>query len=155
MLNCTNFKYWKENVMIVLECMNINLALKMEQPLTFESDNSTKDKKAYEKWEYSNRLSLMIMRRAILETFRSTMSQDTTAREFLNDLEKRFAKNEKAETSTLLANLVSMMYKVKGNIREYILDMSNIASKLKVLKLELSEDLLVHLVLISFPAQFS
>ena len=33
--------------------------------------------------------------------------------------------------------------------------MSNIASKLKALKLELSDDVLVHLVLLSLPAQFS
>ena len=33
--------------------------------------------------------------------------------------------------------------------------MSNIASKLKALKLELSKDLLVHLVLLSLPAQFN
>ncbi|KAI3455051.1 hypothetical protein Pfo_011714 [Paulownia fortunei] len=33
--------------------------------------------------------------------------------------------------------------------------MSNLASKLKTLKLELYEDLLVHLVLISLPAQYS
>lgn len=35
------------------------------------------------------------------------------------------------------------------------MEMSHLASKLKALKLELSEDLLVHLVLISLPAQFS
>ena len=33
--------------------------------------------------------------------------------------------------------------------------MSNIASKLKALKLELFDDVLVHLVLLSLPAQFS
>jgi hypothetical protein len=32
--------------------------------------------------------------------------------------------------------------------------MSNIVSKLKALKLELSEDLLIHLVLLSLPSQF-
>ena len=92
----------------------------------------------------------MIMRRAILETFRGTMSK-----EFLNELEKRFAKNEKAKTDTLLTILVSMMYKAKGNIREYILKMSHITSKLKTFKLKLSDNLLVHLVLISLPAQCS
>ena len=141
--------------MIVLGCMDLDLALRTEQPPTFESNSLTEDKKAYEKWERSNRLNLMIMRHTIPETFRSTMFEETTARDFLNDVEKRFAKNEKAETSTLLANLVSMRYKAKGNIREYILELSNIASKLKALKLELSEDLLVHLVLISLPAQFN
>ena len=35
------------------------------------------------------------------------------------------------------------------------MEMSHLASKLKALKLELSEGLLVHLVLISLPAQFS
>ena len=35
------------------------------------------------------------------------------------------------------------------------MEMSHITSKLKVLKLELLEDLLVHLVLISLPNQFS
>ena len=35
------------------------------------------------------------------------------------------------------------------------MQMSHIASKLKALKLELSEDFLVHLILISLPAHFS
>jgi len=61
-------------------------------------------------------------------------------------------KSDKAETSTLLQNF-SMKYQDKGNVREYTMRMSNIASKLRVLKLELSEDLLIHLVLISLPSQ--
>ena len=48
-----------------------------------------------------------------------------------------------------------MKYKGQGNIMEYIMHMLNIASKLKALNLELSDDLLVHLVLLSLPAQFS
>jgi len=47
-----------------------------------------------------------------------------------------------------------MKYKGKGNMKEYIMEMSNLALKLKSLKLELGEDLLVHLVLISLPAHF-
>ena len=39
-----------------------------------------------------------------------------------------------------------MKFKGKENIREYIMEMSHIASKLKVLTLELSEDLLVCLL---------
>ena len=48
-----------------------------------------------------------------------------------------------------------MRYKSKGNIRKYIIEMSNLAAKLKSLKLELSEDILMYLVLISLLAQFS
>ncbi|RDX85834.1 hypothetical protein CR513_32914, partial [Mucuna pruriens] len=56
-------------------------------------------------------------------------------------LESRY----KEVMSNLLNKPIPMKYKGKGNIREYIMD---------ILKLELNEDLLVHLVLISFPTYF-
>ncbi|RVW20958.1 Retrovirus-related Pol polyprotein from transposon TNT 1-94 [Vitis vinifera] len=98
----------------------------------------------------------MIMKRGIPEAFRGAVTDEVTnASDFLAEIQKRFAKNDKAKTSTLLASLISMKYKGKGNVREYIMEMSHLASKLKALKLELSDDLLVHLVLISLPAQFN
>ena len=141
--------------MIVLGCMDLDLALRIERPSILTDESFFEAKRDLEKWDRSNRMSLMIMKCSIPETFRGAMSEEDSAKKFLEDIEKRFAKNEKAETSTLLANLVSLRYKGKGNIREYIMEMSNLASKLKALKLELSEDLLVHLVLISLPAQYS
>ncbi|KAL5569429.1 hypothetical protein UlMin_026004 [Ulmus minor] len=128
MLNGTNFKDWKENMMILLGCMDIDLALRMPKP-----DELNEEK-----------------------AFRGVVTDEVTnASNFLTEIQKRFAKNDKAETSTLLASLISIKYKGKGNVREYIMEMSHLASKLKALKLELSDDLLVHLVLISLPAQFN
>ena len=54
-----------------------------------------------------------------------------------------------------MANLILKRYKGKGNIRAYIMEISHLALKLKALKLELSEDLLMHLVLIYLPTQFN
>ena len=71
---------------------------------------------------------------------------------FLKKLKSILSKNDKAETSTLLSNLISMKFKGKTSIRKYILEMSNITLKVKALKLVLSEDLLMNLVLISPPA---
>ena len=48
-----------------------------------------------------------------------------------------------------------MRIKGKGNIRKYIMEMSNLVTRLRTLKLELSDDILVHLVLIFLPTQFS
>ena len=54
----------------------------------------------------------MIIKKAILEAFRGTISETIKiAKEFLEEIKNRFAKNEKSETSTLLANLISMRYK--------------------------------------------
>ncbi|RDX83656.1 hypothetical protein CR513_35401, partial [Mucuna pruriens] len=85
--------------------------------------------------------------------FRSVLgsiSKSQSAIKFLEEIEQFFVKNEKAEMSNLLAKL----YKGKGNIRKYIMEMSNLTTKLKSLKLELGEDLIVHLVLISLPTHF-
>ncbi|XP_047309684.1 uncharacterized protein LOC124913107 [Impatiens glandulifera] len=140
--------------MIVLGCMDLDIALRVARPPSLTASSTLDDKRELEKWERSNRVSLMIMKRAIPEAFRGNLSEDNDAKAFLDALEKRFEKNEKAETSTLLAKLVSLKYNGKGNIREYIMEMSHLASRLKDLKLELSEELLVHLVLISLPSQF-
>ncbi|KAL2516950.1 hypothetical protein Adt_13197 [Abeliophyllum distichum] len=156
MLNGSNFKDWKENVLIVLGCMDLDLALRIEKPTSLTDASSPDDRRNFEKWECSNRMSLMIIKRGIPEAFRGAVSEEVTnAKEFLAEIEKRFTKNDKAETSTLLQSLISVKYKSKGNIREYIMQMSHTASKLKALKLDLSDDLLVHLVLISLPAHFS
>ena len=96
----------------------------------------------------------MIIKRSIPEMIRGSVAESESAKGFLETVEKFFAKNDKVETSSVLSKLVSMSYKGKGNIREYILEMSNLASKLKALKLELPEDLIVHLVLISLPPHF-
>jgi len=90
----------------------------------------------------------------IPEAFRDFITEDSNPKKFLEDIEQFFSKNEKVEISNLLRKLVSMRYKGKGNIREYIMEMFHLTSKLKVLKLELSKDLLVHFILISLPAHF-
>ena len=97
----------------------------------------------------------MIMKHSIPEAIRGAIPEETQAKAFLDQIANRFAANEKVETSTILSKLVSMRYKGKENIRKYIMEMSNLVTRLKALKLELSEDILVHLVLISLPTQFS
>ncbi|XP_060969027.1 uncharacterized protein LOC133036502 [Cannabis sativa] len=136
--------------------MDLDLALRMDRPAPLMDTSTSEQRRIFEKWDRSNNMSLMIIKRDIPEAFRGAVSEEVTdATTFLAEIEKRFAKSDKAETSTLLKKLISMKFKGKENIREYIMEMSHLASKLKALKLELSDDLLVHLVLISLPPQFS
>ena len=100
-------------------------------------------------------MSLMIMKHSILEAIRGAIPEETRAKTFLDQIANRFTANEKVETNTILSKLVSMRYKGKENIMEYILEMSNLVTRLKTLKLEFSEDILVPLVLISLLTQFS
>ena len=103
MLNETNFKNWKENIEIVLGCMDLDFALRIEQPFSLTDVSSPNDRKNFEKWDRSKRISLMIIKRGILEAFKGAVSEKITkAKEFLAEIEKRFVKNDKAETSTFL-----------------------------------------------------
>ncbi|KAL0375532.1 UNVERIFIED_CONTAM: hypothetical protein Scaly_0670800 [Sesamum calycinum] len=152
MLNGSNFKSWKENLEIVHGVMDLDLALTEDSPLALTDKSTSEQKREKERWEKSNRMCVMSRKKSIIETFRGTISETLTkAKDFLEHIEKRFVKNEKAEISTLLTNLISKRYTRKGNIKEYIVEISHLASKLKALKLDLSKDLLVHLVLISLP----
>ncbi|XP_051134306.1 uncharacterized protein LOC127253661 [Andrographis paniculata] len=135
--------------------MDLDLALRIDQPPSLTEESTADEKQLFEKWDRFNRLSLMIIKKSIPEIFRGTISDDIiTANDFLVEIEKRFTKSDKAEMSTLLKSLITMRYNDKGNIREYILNMSNTASKLSALKLDLSEDMLVLLVLLSLPTQY-
>ena len=99
-------------------------------------------------------MCLIIIRHFISEPFRGFIMESENANKFLVKIKKYFAKNEKDETNSLLTSLTSMRYEGNGNTREYIMKMSNLASKLKALDIEIHEKLLIHLVLISFLEQF-
>ena len=122
MLNGTNFKRWHENLQIVLGVMDLDLALRVSSPAPLTVESSSDEKRDIERWKKSNCMCLMIIKKAIPEAFRGTISETIkTTKEFLKEIKNRFAKNEKSETSTLLAstllaNLISMRYKGNENI---------------------------------------
>ena len=139
----------------MLGCMDLDYALREDRPPDLTSASTTKQRSIMEKWERSNHMSQMIMKHSIPEARRGTIPEETQVKAFLDQIANRFAANENIKTNTILSKLVSMRYKGKENIKEYIMEMFNLVTRLKALKLELSEDILVHLVLISLPTQFN
>ncbi|CAM8886946.1 unnamed protein product [Rhodiola kirilowii] len=155
-LNGTNFEEWKENIKIFLGSMYLDLALREPKPIHLANSRNAFDRNHLRMWEHSNRLSLMIIHHGIPEVFKGIVPDEiSSAKDYLAEFEKCFVENDKVKTSELLANLISMKYSGKGQGREHIMEISQLASKLKALKLELSENLLVHLVLISLPSEYS
>ncbi|KAL6345346.1 hypothetical protein AAG906_015829 [Vitis piasezkii] len=122
--------------------MDLDYAIRIERQSVLTNDSTTEQRANFEKWEHSNCMSLMIMKHSILDTIRGAMPEEEKAKSFLSQIANRFVGSKKVETSTILSKL-------------YFMEMSNLVARLKALKLELSYDILVHLVLISLPAQFS
>ncbi|XP_022893990.1 uncharacterized protein LOC111408467 [Olea europaea var. sylvestris] len=90
MLSGTNFKVWKEAVEIVLGRMDLDLALRSDQPAsTPKNPNEGK----IERWDRSDRMCLMIMKRSISKAFRGSITESRIAKKFLKEIEQYFAKN--------------------------------------------------------------
>ncbi|XP_042413962.1 uncharacterized protein LOC122002737 [Zingiber officinale] len=151
----TNFGQWKEHITILLGCLDLDYAFRHDRPAPLTDDSTADQNVNFDKLERSNHMSLMIMRISIPESLRGSITKNDDAKIFLKELADRFASNEKVETTTLLTKLVSMRYTRKGNIREYIMGISNLITRFKALKLDMSESVLVNLILISLPTQFT
>ena len=96
----------------------------------------------------------MVIKHTISITIRGSIPDKVIAKSFLTEVADWFIKFDKVETSMHLSKLINMRYD-KENIREYIMKMSNLVSKLKALKLKLSEEVLVHFILISFLVKYN
>lgn len=103
--------------MIILDCMDLDLAICIEQSLAFMIDSSIMGRRDVEWCDHSSQLSFMIMKHAILEIFTGDTSEEIDAKSFMDVIEKCFEKNVKAETSTLLVKFIWMRYKSNKNIQ--------------------------------------
>jgi len=104
------------------------------------------------KWTSSNRKCLMVIKSSIVDTIRGAIPDAHTAVEYLKKVESQFVGSSKAYAQTLIQRLVVSKY-ISGGIREHILKMSNMASKLPV-EMKLPAPFIVHLVLVSLPREF-
>ncbi|XP_042423536.1 uncharacterized protein LOC122011190 [Zingiber officinale] len=154
-LTGSNFKEWNEQIRLVLGVMDLDYALWVDKPTPL-SDTSTPDEKsAYEKWERSNRLSLMIMKGSISSDIRGGMPDFENAKDFLDSIEEQFQISSKALATTLIINMVTSKYNDLGGVHRHILRMNNMtAAQLKAMDMEIFEGFLVHFIMTSLPSQF-
>ncbi|KAK3002003.1 hypothetical protein RJ639_020929 [Escallonia herrerae] len=153
-LSGTNFRKWKEQISIILGVMDLDYALWVDAPAALTAESSTEQKAAYEKWERSNRISLMIMKGSITTAIRGAIPDSDNAKLYLAHIEEQFQGSSKAHATTLITKMVTLKYSGSNGVREHILRMNDMASQLKGLDMEISEGFLVHFIMTSLPAQF-
>ncbi|XP_070022683.1 uncharacterized protein [Nicotiana sylvestris] len=73
---------------------------------------------------------------------------------FLNAIDKQFVSSDKALASTFMKRLSSMTFDRSCTVRKHIIEMRDIAAKLKSLEVDMSEPFLVHFILNSLPAKY-
>ncbi|KAM2628345.1 hypothetical protein TB2_001696 [Malus domestica] len=134
--------------------MDLDLALREDQPATITTESTTDQRIKSEKWERANRMSIMIMKKAMAQSVKGGIPKHTNAKVFLAAIGEKYIESGKAETGTFLTQLTSMKFDGVGSVREHILKMADLALKLKDLEVVVTDQFLVHMALNSLPAKY-
>ncbi|GAV77093.1 UBN2_2 domain-containing protein [Cephalotus follicularis] len=153
-LNETNFLTWKEQIGIVLGVMDLDHALRIDTLAAITTQSTIEQRAAYEKWERSNRMSLMIMKSSISVAIRGAIPDSNDTKTYLASVEEQFKGFSKAHASTLIMKMLTTRYDGTSSVREHIMMMNDMASKLKGVEMAISEGFLVHFIMTSLPVKF-
>ena len=142
-------------MLLALGCMDLDLALRIDEPETPTEQSTQANCALYERWERSNRLSMMVIKTHISQSIRGSIPECRTVKELMGAIDEQFVSSDKAQASTLMAKLCSMRLKGTQNVRGHIMEMRDIAAQLKALDVDFSESFLVHFILTSLAADYT
>ncbi|KAF7831342.1 Transmembrane protein [Senna tora] len=153
-LSGDNYKVWKELILLHLGCLDLDYALRKEEPPVPTTASTPAEIALYERWERSNRISLMLIKSRIRASIPGSIPDKEKVKDYMQAIDEQFASLDKSLTSTLMAQLSSMKYTGTKAVREHIMQMRDIAAQLKSLDIEITDSFLVQLILNSLPSQF-
>ncbi|XP_057975170.1 uncharacterized protein LOC131162571 [Malania oleifera] len=154
MFNGLNFADWNEQVQFHLGVLDLDLALLSYRPADITDSSSTKEIAYYNNWERSNRLSLMFMRMTFANNIKTAILKTESAKEFLKFVRERSQIVDKSLARTLMGTLTTMNFDGSCTMHEHVVEMTNIAEKLKTLGMDVNENFLVQFILNSLPIEY-
>ncbi|GAV75179.1 UBN2 domain-containing protein [Cephalotus follicularis] len=125
------------------------------KPADITNTNSLTEMEHHAKWERSNRFCLMVMKRSIFEYLLGGLPETNYAKELFAVVGQRYQVCSNTEVVSLMSELACMRYDGMGGVREHILRMVHLQSKLKVRDIPLSDNYIVSYALNSLPVSFS
>ena len=152
-LDDDNYKVWKERILLQLGCMDIDYAIRKDEPILTEP-NTLAQVALHEHWEQSNRLSIMFIKTKISAGIRGSIEQHTYGRTLLKAIDEQFVTSDKALASTLIMNFSSLRLTSMKGVCEHIMNIRDIAAQLKKLEVDMSKSFLVHYILNTLLKQY-
>ena len=127
--------------------MDIDYAIRKDEPPIVTNTSTPTEIALYERWERSNRLSVMFIKTKITAGIRGSVDQHENVRDLLKAIDEQFVTSDKALASTLIMKFSSLrLTNIKG-VREHIMQMRDIAAQLKKLEVNMLESFLVHYIM--------
>ena len=128
-----NYKVWKERVLLHLGWMDIDYAIRKEEPDPIIETSTAEAVCLYDKWERSNRLSVMFIKTKISAGIRGSVEQITKVKPLLKAIDEQFETSDKALASTLIMQFSSTKLTGTRGVRDHIMRMRDIAAQLQTL----------------------
>ena len=91
-----NYKVWKERILLHLGWMDIDYAIRKEEPDPIIETSTAEAVCLYNKWERSNRLSVMFIKTKISAGIRGSIEQITKVKPLLKAIDEQFKTSDKA-----------------------------------------------------------
>ncbi|PRQ44411.1 putative RNA-directed DNA polymerase [Rosa chinensis] len=152
-LNGSNFKTWKERIELYLGLQGLDVCLREPQPVLNDTSPEAIIVKDRE-WHKTNRMAKLIMKQTMSPMVRGSVAEPDTALGFMTAIGLKFKENEKAEISALLDQLLGMKFDTSESVREHIMKIIHITTRLGELEIAFSDAFIVHLALIRLPPSF-
>nr|GEX10400.1 putative zinc finger, CCHC-type [Tanacetum cinerariifolium] len=119
--------------------MDLDHALRIDPPTILTAESTANQKRDYEQWERSNRMSLMIIKNSISVAIRGAIPDSENANEYLSSIKEHFKGTSKDYASTLILKMLTTKYDGVSGVRGHIMMTSDMANKLKGMDMEISK----------------
>ena len=121
-----NYKVWKERILLHLGWMDIDYAIRKDEPPAVTEESTPGEIALYERWERSNRLSVMFIKTKITASIRGSVEQYEKVRDLLKAIDEQFVTSEKALASTLIMKFSTLRLTTVKDVRDHIMQIRDI-----------------------------
>ena len=135
--------------------MDIDYTIRKEEPAPITETSSAEDVCIYDKWERSNRLSMMFIKTKISTDIRGFVEQINKVKPLLKAVDEQFETYDKTLASTLIMQFSFAKLTWTRGVRDHIMHVRDITTQLQTLEVSMSNTFLVHYILNTMPQQYS
>ena len=135
--------------------MDIDWAIRKDEPDPITETSTATAVCFYDKWERSNRLSVMFIKTKISIGIRGSIKQIDKVKPLMKAIDEQFVTSEKALASTLIMQFSSTKLTGIRGVHDHIMRKRDIAAQLKSLEVTMLDTFLVHYILNTLPQQYS
>ena len=139
--NRLNYEEWSKQIRFFLGVMFLDQAiLTDEEPAAITVESSETEKSRYETCERSILLCLNLLKMLMSESIKPSMPKTEKAREFIMKIKEQSQSDvaDKSIVGSLMSELTMQSFDRSKSIHEHVTHMSNLASKLSALGMEVN-----------------